>query len=394
MIKIGATRPMLTGLRLAGDCIHIRDKTILHAGPEFKNGVVSKPVRNSALVAAVFEGWASDFAAADALLAKGEIKLAPAQDFNAVAPLAAVISPSMWVQVVCDDGREGGLASYSALNGGSVAALRLGQCSDQALHNLRWINAEFAPALRDAIREPIALLPIAEHALQHGDDCHGRTAAATGRLRQVLADISPAFASNSAAMDFLEASPSFFLNLWMAACKTMAQAAVFPGSDTITAIGGNGVDFGVQLGGMPGIWWTAPGEPPMGKLEAGFAVEDSLPAIGDSALVDAMGFGCMAMHYAPAQFEALSRFMPEGSQSRGESILHGRHGGFGALDLRTACSAARAVASDKSLPIALGILDVKGEGGRIGGGIALAPMQVLRNSFNELQKLATTNGSS
>lgn len=389
---IEATRPVLTGIVPARDRIRFPGKTILHAGPAFKHGAVSKPILNSAMVAAVFEGWAPDFPAANAMLAAGEIRLAPAQDFNAVTPLAAVISPSMWVQEVRNAGDETSAAAYSALNGGSGAAARLGQCSEQALNHLRWINVELAQALRDAIREPIELIPIARHALIQGDDCHGRTQAGSERLRQILVDMSPSLVRNSSVIEFLDASPSFFLNLWMAACKTMVQAAIFPGSDVVTTIGANGVEVGLQLGGMPGRWWTAPAAPPVGRLEAGFTASDSLPAIGDSALVDAFGFGCMAMHYAPKQMEALSSFMPEESQKRGESILLGVHGGFGDLHLNVACSASRVVASNKTLPVALGILDVQGKGGRIGGGIALVPMVVLRDSFNALQKSAAAMG--
>ena len=185
-------------------------------------------------------------------------------------------------------------------------------------------------------------------------------------------------------MDFLKSSPSFFLNLWMAACKTLAQGGIAPGSGIITAIGANGVDFGLQVGSLPGKWWTAPAAPPQGALENGFTREQSLPAIGDSAIVDAFGFGCMAMHHSPRQHEALSRFMPEPSASLGQSLLLGTHALFSTPTVRIACSVRNAVNTDKTLPIALGILDKEGQHGRIGGGIALVPPSVMQDACNAL----------
>ncbi|CFN18484.1 Uncharacterised protein [Bordetella pertussis] len=71
-----------------------------------------------------------------------------------------------------------------------------------------------------------------------------------------------------------------------------------------------------------------------------------MPAIGDSAVVEALGLGAMAMAHSPAQQQALER-------------SHPRMG-----------LAARAVAATGKAPVvALGMLDSLGTAGRIGGGI-------------------------
>lgn len=385
---VAACEPALTGIRRADECVAFPGKTILHAGPPFRDGRTCMPIRNSARVAAVFEGWAKDFDEAGERLDGGDIRLAPAQDFNVVVPLASVASPSMLMQEVT--GRHGGgtVQAYSPLNGGSGAAMRFGQCTPQTLEHLRWLNGDFGTALSAAARRPIPLVPIARRALAQGDDCHGRTQAATALLAEALYEACPALRAGTAWAAFLQHSPSFFLNLWMAACKATAQTAVFAGSDVLTSLGANGVDFGLQLGGMAGSWWTAPAAPPVGALAPGHSVAEALPAIGDSALVDAFGFGCMALHYAPAQQEALTPFMPADSRQLGQDILLGLHPGFGELDLRTASSAGCIVSSGSALPIALGILDRKGEKGRLGGGIALVPMEVVRQALDALGRAA------
>lgn len=389
LAAVSACHPTLTAIRRGAECVAFPEKTILHAGPAFRDGRIAMPIRNSAKVAAVFEGWAADFEDADARIESGEIRLAPAQDFNVMVPLASVASPGMWLQEVKGDHAQAGvLAAYSPLNGGSGAAMRFGQCGPQVLAHLRWLNGGFGQALCDALREPMRLVSIARQAIEQGDDCHGRTQAATALLVQALYEQAPALRANAEWAGFLRDSPSFFLNLWMAACKVLAQAAVLPGSDVITALGANGVDFGLQLGGMPGKWWTAPATPPVGSLQAGRSASDALPAIGDSALVDAFGFGCMALHHAPAQHDALAPFMPGDSRDLGARILLGVHEGFGALRLGTASSASRMAAGGQALPIALGILDREGELGRLGGGIAQVPMDLVRQAVGALGESA------
>ncbi|WP_017525591.1 DUF1116 domain-containing protein [Pusillimonas noertemannii] len=385
LAAIEACQPAWTAVRRAADCLPFPEgKTILHAGPPFRDDSISPPICNSARVAAVYEGWASGFDEAGERIRCGEIRLAPAQDFNAVVPLAAVLSPSMWVQEVKGRRESGELAAYSPLNGGSGAAMRFGLCSTQTLEHLRWLNDEFGAILCDAAKQPISLVPIARQAIAQGDDCHGRTQAATSLLSDILWETVPALQKNEACVAFLRSSPSFFLNLWMAACKVMGLAAIFPGSDVITAAGANGVEFGLQVGGMAGKWWTTPAAPPAGTLQEGYVQADALPAIGDSALVDAMGFGCMVLHHAPAQRAGLEPFMPGDSRRLGEQILLGVHKGFGELAVRTASSARLIASSGEALPIALGILDRHGKAGRLGGGVAQVPMEPIRQAVEAL----------
>ncbi len=53
-------------------------------------------------MAVLFEHWAESEEEAEALILPSQLELRAAQDCHAVVPLADVLSPSIWVQVVGD----------------------------------------------------------------------------------------------------------------------------------------------------------------------------------------------------------------------------------------------------------------------------------------------------
>ena len=224
-----------------------------------------------------------------------------------MVPLAAVLSPGMVVHVVADR-RDPARVAYSPLNGGNGPAMRLGLAEERVVAHLRWLNGEFAEALGTAFRQPIDLIPIADRALAEGDDCHGRTIRATALLLERLRPHFRLDAARKRAVEFIAGSPSFFLNLWMAASHCIASAGMAPGSSVVTALGGNGIETGLQVGGLKGRWFVRPAEPPKGRLEPGIDQSERLGAIGDSALIDGLGLGAMAMAYAPEQAKALGPY--------------------------------------------------------------------------------------
>ncbi|WP_076998058.1 DUF1116 domain-containing protein [Variovorax sp. KK3] len=361
---IARVQPRLVDLRPAAEVVAFPPRTVLHAGPPFEQpSAVPAPVANSAAAAVVFEGWAHHRDEALALLALGDVRLAPAQDHRCAVPLASVLSPSQQVQVVHDAAGHTRPA-FAPLNGGSGPALRLGLPGPEVVAHLRWLNGAFADALRERCRSGIDLLPIADRALAEGDDGHGRTVAATALLAQALAPL-PAQASG-----YLAESPGFFLNLWMAAVKCMLGAAEgVEGSTVVTAMGGNGVHMGLQLAARPGHWVLAPSSPPDGRLDAGIDAADRLPAIGDSALVEAFGLGAMAFGHSPAQREALGAFLPEPADQLARALLWKPHPAFTQSNARFGLSAQAVLKTGKAPVVALGILDRHGRRGRIGGGI-------------------------
>ena len=141
--------------------------------------------------------------------------------------------------------------------------------------------------------------------------------------------------------------------------------------------------MGIQVAGAPGRWHTAPAKAPRGDLGK-MADDRALGALGDRAIIDVAGFGAMAMSYAPAQREGLGRFMPEDGLSLPELLLRKVHPGFGDLGFRVGLCARAVVASGRSPVISLGILDIQGIAGRLGGGIYRTPMEPFTAAVDQI----------
>ncbi len=376
-----AVRPRWRSHLRAVDAIGLAKNVLLHAGPAFESPAeVTRPIRNSACVAAVFEGLARDFAEASAAIDAGIIALRPAQDHNAVVPLASVISASMWLHEIID--AKNPRRAFAQINGGNGPALRLGQCSEQTLSHLQWLNGEFAAVLIRLLEEPIDLIDVAKDALAQGDDCHGRTGAATSALESRF---RRQLEAHPRAHTFLKSSPSFFLNLWMAACRCVLSGPTgIPASSLVTAAGGNGRHFGIQLASTPGRWITVPADPPFGPAYAGPGPAQPLGAIGDSAIVDVSGFGAMALRYSEVQRQALGPYAPEDFLARPALLFVDRWPAFGSLGLYTGLCARRVVATGTSPLVSLGMLDAAGVHGRLGGGIYPIPVPLFAAAMERL----------
>jgi len=375
--RMHAVRPVWRGIALARDVIAFSGRTILHAGPPVRPGRIAQPLANSAIMAMIYEGWAQDATSAAALLDRGEVQLRPAQDHRTIVPLAAVLSPNMAVQVVAD-ARNSENVAFSPLNGGMALAQRLGLCNRQVLAHLRWINGNLASTLEIIADHDVPLIDIADAALADGDDLHSRTISATRRLVQALA---PRLGGDTPERRFLDKASAFFLNIWMAAAACIASSGRGEASSLVTALGGNGVDVGVKLGGQPDRWFTATAAPPVGSLVEGFKNEDRLGAIGDSALLDAMGFGAMTA-------VSTRGTVPAASELAG--LLPRPHRAFTSSGLRLGLPARNIIEHDVTPEIVLGILDRNGVHGRIGGGIYRPPLGLFATAVAALELKLTS----
>lgn len=293
-------RPQWRATVRAGSVLGLAPGVLLHPGPPLASiDEMCPPLRNSACAALLFEGIAADVAQAQALIASGDVELQPAQEHGVAIPLAAVVSRSMWLHEIADAGT-GGRTTYAPLNEGPGPALRFGFLNEAVVERLRFVHGHIGPQLSMALTAPVDLLPIAAAALAAGDDLHARVGMGSALLvEQVL------LSGDEAA--FLRDNSHFFLNVWMAACLCILSAA--HAGDMLIAAGGNGRAFGIQLGRAPGVWITAPATVPFGPTAPTVSADTlRLPAIGDSALIDALGFGALALDAAPAH---AAHFAPE-----------------------------------------------------------------------------------
>ncbi len=373
------TQPVWNRFDNAGDVVGLPENVLLHAGPAFSStDDITKPILNSACVAAVYEGIARDFEQAAGMIKAGEILLKPAQDYAVVVPLAAVISASMPLHSVYDAWR-GKLRCFAPINGGPRPSLRLGLRDMAVLDHIRWLNTAVCDALQRGIGEGVGLVELAALGLRAGDDCHGYTPAAGSALvREINARSRRPISSDVA--EFLASAPSLFLNLWMAATKLMMRAAEgVEGSGLITAAGGNGREIGIQIAGRPGEWITSSARPPVGDLGS-HPAKRALGAIGDSAIVDCFGLGAMAFANAPVQRQAMSPYLPDHFDQIAPALGAGTHPYFHDLDQKIGCSVLDVMDFGEGPLISLGVIDREGQLGRLGGGLSRLPIELCKQA--------------
>jgi hypothetical protein len=369
--RIIAVRPAWTAMRSAKEAVGLEAHTLLHCGPPAPDGEsLVQPTLNSAAVACVFEGWADSLQAGMAMVLAGEIRLQPAQDRRVATPMAAVVSPSMQLIEMTDlDGKAA--PAYAPINGGGSGASpapRYGRCAPECVEFQHFLNGDVASLMAEACREPVPWLPIIDHGLQNGDDCHLRHQSSHQRLVETMR--SRIGSSGSAADQFIGEWPFYHLNFWMAGIRCILSTIEgMPNCSVICAFGGNGKQFGLQVAAFPGRWFTIPATPPLGKLRPPHRPETTVGAYGDSAVVEAFGLGAMAHSFAPDMQALHAGFTPDDILDLPSKLLCGPHPALADSGALVALSARAVVKAGVSPVVELGIVDKQGEDGGLGAGI-------------------------
>ena len=401
-----AAQPRLVDFVLAREAIPAlaRERRILHSGPPIAWDDMCGPQQGAITGAIVYEGWASTVEGAQKLAASGAVALEPCHAHQAVGPMAGIISPSMPVWVV--ENTAAGNRAFCNVNEGLGKVLRFGANSADVLERLRWLGSEFFTAMQAAVRglsDP-DLKPLMAQALHMGDELHNRNAAASGLLfkRLTLSLLNSKLDNGmiKRTLAFVAGNDHFFLNLAMAACKSMSDAAHgVPGSSMVTVMARNGVNFGIRLSGTGDQWFQAPANPVNGLYFPGYTIEDAAADLGDSAIAETNGLGGFAMAASPAivQFVGGTPADATANSRRMLSITLGSNPAFTLPALNfggtPAGIDARLVIDSGILPIInTGIAHKKAGVGQIGAGITTAPMECFNPALAALAK--TLQGSS
>ena len=302
--RLTAAEPVLVDCVPAATALGLGEGLVLHAGPPIAWDRMGPPLRAAITGALRYEGWAGSPEEAEALAAGGGVRFDPCHHHHAVGPMTGLVTRSMPVLVVED--RASGARAHATLNEGVGRVLRFGATDDSVLERLRWLRDEAGPLLSAALRrlQGIPLRPLMARALQMGDEMHQRNVAATSLLVRALL---PGLAREAAGpalgrvADFVVANDQFFLNVAMAAGKATGDAAGdVPGSTVVSAMARNGTEFGIRVAGCGPRWFTAPVNTPQGLFFPGFGPADASPELGDSAIVETIGLGGLAMAASPA----------------------------------------------------------------------------------------------
>ncbi|HKV43135.1 MAG TPA: DUF1116 domain-containing protein [bacterium] len=398
-------RPVLLDVQPAEGVIPgMTPRTLLHSGPPIEWSRMCGPMRGAVIGAILFEGWVGTAEQAEAMAAHGGVQFSPCHEHQAVGPMAGIVSPSMPVFVVENAAHRN--RAFATLNEGLGKVLRYGAFDADVIRRLRWFTETLGPALGRTLRAegPVDLASLTAQALQMGDECHNRNAAATSLFVRTLAPALVRVVERedaAAALDFIRGNDHFYLNLSMAACKATLDAAHgHAGSTVVTAMSRNGVEFGIRMSGTGDTWFTAPVAVPEGLYFPGYGPADANPDLGDSAITETCGLGGFAMAAAPAIIRFVGGTPSDAQETTREMyrITLTRHprytiAGLGFAGTPTAIDARRVVESGILPVINTGIAHRKPGIGQIGAGITRAPLACFTDAIRELGRRLGPGGA-
>ena len=391
-----AAQPTLVDVQLARDALPAMaagERRILHSGPPIAWQDMCGPVQGAITGAILYEGWADDLDAATELASSGQVALEPCHHHGAVGPMAGIISPSMPLWVV--ENADAGNRAYCNFNEGLGKVLRFGANGPDVISRLQWMGTDLYETMKAAVAglSDRSLKPLMAQALHMGDELHNRNAAATGllfkRLVLSLLDADLPGEQVSRALKFVAENDHYFLNISMAASKSMSDAAHgVPHSTMTTVMARNGVNFGVRLSGTGDRWFQAPANPVDGLFFPGYGVEDAAADLGDSAITETNGLGGFAMAASPAIVQFVGG-TPADATANSRRMLDITLGSNPAFTLPALNFGGTPAGIDARLVVDCGILPIINTGiahkkagvGQIGAGITTAPMSCFTDAI-------------
>ena len=386
--RIEAAQPRAVTVAPAREVLPVLSsgRVLLHSGTAIEWERICDPQRRALGAACVFEGWTGSVEEAYGRLAARDIALSPGNEHGHVGPMTGVCSPSMPVWVVVDE--DSGARAYSTFNEGPGRTLWFGVGDEESIERLRFFRDELGPLMARLLERegPVDVFGLASQGLQMGDELHMRSQA-TGNL--LIRNLAPGFSvlGGERSARFLSGNHHFFLTLTMAAakCASMAGAGV-RGSSVVNLITRNGTDMALQIAGLSGRWFGAPAAPVQDALlREGYTDADAALDIGDSAVIECIGLGGMAVAASPA----VAAFFGGGAAdaiARTElmsqiTVTRSRRFTIPSLDFAgspVGIDARLAAELDITPQITTGVLHASGGAGQIGAGVAHQPVEPFR----------------
>ena len=381
--------PMWTGVVYAKDVLPDMDRyTIGHAGPPLAWEDMCGPMKGAVIGAIRYEGLAATEEEAVALVEQGKIRFRPNHDVNCVGPMTGMITWSMPLFRV--ENKTYGNVAYCTINEGLGKVMRFGANDDSVLARLRWLEQVLAPALQKAVElhGPFSLKVTMAKALSMGDEMHQRNIAASSLFARDVLPVLVRAVDDRAQLeeiaDFISGNDQFFLNLAMAACKCVCDAARdIPNCTLVTAMSRNGTNFGVRVSGLGDRWFQAPVLMPKGLYFPGYGPQDANPDMGDSAITETYGIGGFTMGSAPAVVRFVGADSVQDAVNYTKDMYEITQGANSQLAIPTLDFRGAPMGIDIRKVVETGITPVINTGmahkkpgvGQVGAGIVRAPME-------------------
>jgi hypothetical protein len=300
--RLVAADPVLVDVAPAAEVVPgMRDRLVLHSGPPVDWTRMCGAQKGAVIGMCIFEGWAKDRDDAERRIAAGEISFEPNHHHSTVGPMAGTITNNMWVWVV-ENKAFGNRAHCRQVE----SFQQFGDYSPKALGALEKWRDVWGPALRAAVRKMggVPLKPLITRALMMGDEMHNRVVASssifTNAVAPALVECGLPKEQVLETLYYAGNHPFLFLGLSMAAGKASADPARgIEASSVVTAMARNGTEFGIQVSGLEGEWFTAPAPRVKGLFLPGSKEEDAGMDMGDSAITETVGWGGFVIGGAP-----------------------------------------------------------------------------------------------
>ena len=300
--------PVWVDILPAGEAIEgLGDHTILHSGPPIDYDDMVMLHKRGMVSGCLFEGWAKTEEEALALIRSGKIKMESALDHNTVGAGTGIITKSVAMIVIEDRTTGKRAATFPAEGEFQGGFCGWGLYSEPIAENLRRMREEWLPVMRAAVKEMggLPIKPILAESMQMGDENHTRQTASDLLFdKKLLPEIFKLpFEKQQllAAVRYITETPRFFHCFGQGASRAaLLGADGIEYSTMVTAVCGNGAEFGIKVAGLPGKWFTAPAPMMKGRYtSAHFTEKDQLPWIGDSCVVECYGMGGLAAGASP-----------------------------------------------------------------------------------------------
>ena len=308
--RIIDSQPYLIDILPAGDVIEgLDDYTIIHSGPPIAYEDMVMLHQRGLVSACRFEHWAETDEDAVKLIKSGKVKIMSALDTNTVGAGTGIITKSVAMFIIEDRATGKISANFPAEGPNQGGFCCWGLYSEEIANYLRRMRDEFFPVMRAVLKKMggLAVKPILAESFQMGDENHTRQTASDllfdkkilpelfkleGFDRQQILD----------TLDYIVETPRFFHCIGQGASRSAMLSAVGTEYSTmVTAICGNGVEFGIKVAGLgDNEWFTAPAPMMKGRYTSSkFTEKDQLPWIGDSCVVECAGMGGLAAAASP-----------------------------------------------------------------------------------------------
>ncbi len=304
--------PVWVDILPAGEVVEgLGDYTVTHSGPPIDFENMTDLHKRGMVSACLFEGWAKTEEEALKLINDGKINIISALDTNTVGSGTGIITKSVAMFVVKDQ--------YSGQITGTFPAEGIrfqggfcgwGLYSKEIAENLAYMREWLFPPMKALVKSMggLPVKPILAESLQMGDENHTRQTAADyifqhHVLPKLAAMQDPTLSREQIldAINYIAETPRFFYCLGQGACRTATLANNGREYSTVvSAMCGNGVEYGIKIAALGDRWFTAKAPYIHGKYNSPeFNIDMQLPWIGDSCTVECAGMGGFAAAASP-----------------------------------------------------------------------------------------------